>query len=692
MSTDNRTEINDCESSSGFQGDGSPNFTTLAGQFYEGTGSIQGQHSDTDEESYTNDDSAGAAFSIDLSDATVYILLKDNLNNTYANGGIQLVLGETFSDRAGYDIGGSDAPGVDIGKGFRCLKGDGNVLDNTPGAHTVYAGTEANIAFTAIDSVGYGSLHNAKAQGNVANWWLDRMTYIANDSYALTINGGTSGTPETMADVRADDLTNGWGMIGNPLGNQFLFAAPTEWGNATATADVYFTATDEQWFWIGDNGGGRAIGATHFPFRIVGNATDTIDIKWTRVVIVNTGTRAQFTAGDVNVNVMQFESVTFQDLGAITFTTQSTSNRFVDNCVFNNCDQIDMNTIDSDGCTWNGTTDALGAIILNATGDSDNILNATFNSDGTGHAVYITATGTYDFDNWLFNGYSGTGANAAVYNNSGGAVTINILNGGDTPSVRNGTSATTTVNNSVNVSLTGVTYGTPVKFIANETVGTITAGDVLSEGFADSTGTYAFTQNYEAAFNPSGLDVRVVARNQGVAVKCWQEDASGPSFIDETADASSNATGDVALFPNPVGANDAFYIGHDEQFGGFKIDISTAGVGTYTTATEYWNGTAWSALTVTRADNADLKSTGTDDIFKWNIPSDWATTSVNSVSLYYIRIRYVSGTMTTNPVASKLSVDASRYLPYDEIRVISSTGLLDNASWRPDTISKFSQT
>lgn len=495
MSVDNRTEIHDCDSSTGWQGTGSPNLTTLTGQFYEGTGSIQGQHSNTDEASFTNDDSAGNPFSIDMTDVTIYFMLKDNLVDTYANGGIQFVVQETTADRVGYDIGGNDAPGVELPLGFRCLKADGSVLDATPGGHTVYAGSEANINWAAIDSVGLGTLHLAKAQGNVENWFVDRFSYIANDSYALTINGGTSGTPETMADVQGDDVTNGWGMIGNPLGKMYLFAAPTEWGNATATADAYFTATDEQWYWIGDNGGGRALGSTHFPMRIVGNSTDTIDIKWTRVVIINTGTRSQFTAGDANVNVMQFESVTFDQVDTITYTTQSAGNRFANNCVYNNCGQVYFNTMDMDGATFNGSTDANGALLWDANSNEENQDNITFNSDGTGHAIEISlntaSATTFSIDGYTFDGYAGQSGTAGnrvflIDNQADGDITINIANsqalnvvgGGDGFSyeLTAGTASTITINNNISLTFTPLVTGSEVRVFNNATGAEIGTG------------------------------------------------------------------------------------------------------------------------------------------------------------------------------------------------------------------------
>ncbi len=472
MSTDNRTELNDADSVTSWVSDGaSPGLNTDTGQRYEGTGSIDGQHTNSDEATYTT----AIGGTRNLSDATVYFLVKDNLLETYANGGLQGMLFDG-TDRIGYDIGGNDAPGLDLEPYYRGFKMDVSVVSATPGGFATYAGTEANMTFTAITGVGIGTLHLAKAVGNVPNIFIDRMTFIANDSYALTINGGTAGTPETMVDVQGDDATNGWGMVGNPLGAQFTFFAPTEWGNAAATADVYFIATDEQWFWIGDNQGGRAVGATHFPMRIVGNATDTIDVKWTNLVIVNTGTRAEFTAGDTNVNVMQFDNVTFTDVGTITFTTQSAGNRFVNNCSFNNCAQVSFSSIDADNCTFNGTTDALGAVEWSTTpADVSNQDNFTFNSDGTGHAIEINlntaSLTTYNIDGYTFDGYAGqdgTAGNRVFYidNALDGDVTINLSNSvalnqvgtgsGFSYEVAAGYTGTVTIVSTVTLTLTGI--------------------------------------------------------------------------------------------------------------------------------------------------------------------------------------------------------------------------------------------
>jgi hypothetical protein len=54
-------------------------------------------------------------------------------------------------------------------------------------------------------------------------------------------------------------------------------------------------------------------------------------------------------------------------------------------------------------------------------------------------------------------------ANATIYNSSGGSVTINVSPGSDTPSIRNSAGSTTTVNNTITISVTNVIGGSQVR-------------------------------------------------------------------------------------------------------------------------------------------------------------------------------------------------------------------------------------
>lgn len=89
------------------------------------------------------------------------------------------------------------------------------------------------------------------------------------------------------------------------------------------------------------------------------------------------------------------------------------------------------------------------------TNDPSKIQDCAFTQGVSGgHAIEITQPGTYTFAGNAFDGYGVDGTtDAAIYNNSGGAVTLNITGGGDTPTVRNGTGASTTIVSGVTLTI-----------------------------------------------------------------------------------------------------------------------------------------------------------------------------------------------------------------------------------------------
>jgi len=108
------------------------------------------------------------------------------------------------------------------------------------------------------------------------------------------------------------------------------------------------------------------------------------------------------------------------------------------------------------------------------------------------------------------------------------------------------------------------------------------------------------------------------------------------------------------LWPNPVADGDICYFGIDTTipdsgpFCSLVFDISQACVysGNADADWEYWNG-AWVALTVedNTTDNAHywlatypFEKTGVGSVH-WEQPSDWATTTVNGVTGYWVRIK-----------------------------------------------------
>jgi len=281
-----------------------------------------------------------------------------------------------------------------------------------------------------------------------------------------------------------------------------------------------------------------------------------------------------------------------------------------------------------------------------------------------------------------------TGFDIRLVSGTGIATTIKVQ-GGTAPIVEHVTAGTFTVENNVTVIAQGVTEGTPISILAAETVGSRTIGDVLLNAFADDTGKVTLSLNYEAAFDPSGLDVRVVARNQGVAIAAIADD--GGVFTDETLEASNNVTADMTLLPAVPAVNDAYQFGHDEEFSRLKLNVTTALVGTGNTIVwEYWNGSAWTALASVVDGTNGLETLG-ENIVSWTVPGDWVTRTDNGQGPFkYVRFRLsATTTVTTVPVGGRVTLDTTRFLPYDEIRTVLTTGLTDNVNWVFDTISKF---
>jgi len=140
-----------------------------------------------------------------------------------------------------------------------------------------------------------------------------------------------------------------------------------------------------------------------------------------------------------------------------------------------------------------------------------------------------------------------------------------------------------------------------------------------------------------------------VTLTEQAAALCVVEDYDGGgSDFQQLATSSSGAgfTADYQLFPDTEVENDAAYFGGAVPFCELALNIS-ATVATYgadSITWEYWDGAAWSALTIvqdqTDADDADGdRPFQQDGAIHFIPPSDWAAVEVNSQSAYWIRAR-----------------------------------------------------
>ena len=148
---------------------------------------------------------------------------------------------------------------------------------------------------------------------------------------------------------------------------------------------------------------------------------------------------------------------------------------------------------------------------------------------------------------------------------------------------------------------------------------------------------------------------------------------------------------DLFVDSGVASTGDAHYFGHTEQFSGMRIDVTTAGTGSYTIDWEYWNG-SWVSLTVA-ASSGDVDFQSADDTnLSWTVPGDWATTDVSNdgttTSLYWVRAVIATAATTITPDARRaLARDITRYLPFSQDGTIISTGLTVQAVWIADSIA-----
>ncbi|MBI4099371.1 hypothetical protein HY440_00010 [Candidatus Microgenomates bacterium] len=145
-------------------------------------------------------------------------------------------------------------------------------------------------------------------------------------------------------------------------------------------------------------------------------------------------------------NVMTFSGMTFSSCPSI-----DASDCTLDRCTISNVPTTNDSLTSTAGTliknsSINVTTVTAGNRWCTVTTPVRFETNTFTGSASAGHAIRITTAGTYAFIGNTFTNFGATGStSAAIYNDSGGSVTLNISGGGNSPTYRNGTGASTTV-------------------------------------------------------------------------------------------------------------------------------------------------------------------------------------------------------------------------------------------------------
>lgn len=372
---------------------------------------------------------------------------------------------------------------------------------------------------TNIDEMGGGFTTITMIAGNFQNCCIDQITI----GLGLRVDAGTVGTPNTFETLRAADegtSTNVYGWVSS-LAGTIVIKGGVFIGPETGTATSVF------------NDSNRVILFADEPiaddfYKIEMRGTNT-DVDFTSCIIRcedptnNTNSRWDLTLDGTSIPTFNDNGSLFQGFGTITLRSGST----LDGTSLDNGNSLIQNSATLTNCTVLNANTADGVAFIT----SDNpqaISNCSFTfSDG--HAIEITTPGTYAFDGNSFTGYGADTTNdAAIYNNSGGAVTLNISNA-TSPTVRDGTGASTTVVQTVNLTVTGIEENSEIRIFE--------AGTTTELDGSENVTTGSFIYSYDGADIGNDVDIRIFnleyqplnfIQSQGTAITLAAADSSLP--------------------------------------------------------------------------------------------------------------------------------------------------------------------
>lgn len=133
------------------------------------------------------------------------------------------------------------------------------------------------------------------------------------------------------------------------------------------------------------------------------------------------------------------------------------------------------------------------------------------------------------------------------------------------------------------------------------------------------------------------------------ALQVWQVSGGGITFGNQTTTFNDATAANFLPFNTTEATGDYVAFGLATTFN--KITLSnvggTVGVGGVV-VWEYWNGSAWTALTVSDGTNNFTAASSSNQVVSWTPPLDWTANTLNSVLAFYVRARCTT-VWSTNP-------------------------------------------
>jgi hypothetical protein len=398
------------------------------------------------------------------------VFLPAGAVDSYANGGLRMIVGSDSNNHRQWIVGGNDFGSYPYG-GWQNF-----VVD--PETSGDYTDTGTYTADYGVVGLGVNVL-SAISKGNPMG--IDAIRYGRGEFRVADGEAADYATFDGMA-TENDLNANMWGLFqAIPGGYLWKGLITLGYGGVVDFRDFNKNIV------IDDT---RKVLSSFNRLEIV---TAGSNVEWTNISITSLGTVAK---GELEM----IDNATLIDIGGV-FTDMSTfiyqSNATIDGRTWRRCGLVTQGGGDFDNCVFDEASGAVALLVDNP----DNIDNCTFNSDGTGHAKELTtacAGNSYTITDFWANDYAsidGVTGNEVIFNDSGGAVTINIDGGSGVSniSVMNGSGASTTLVANYSFTVTGLELNTEVTIVTADTTTVLhhTENATTSDGSGKYQATYS---------------------------------------------------------------------------------------------------------------------------------------------------------------------------------------------------------
>jgi hypothetical protein len=407
--------------------------------------------------------------------------------DTYANGGLRVIVGSGLGDFKSWDVGGSDVYPNPYGGFKNYAVNPTETADDTVGTPT---STEQYIGGACkslvgiskgqpfmVDAIRYGRCEARMNGGDVTNG------YATFAGFATENDKNQSGAYNRWGLLQ--DISSGAGV--------FLWKGLMRLGYSSAVdfrdSDVTILVDDTP--------------KCTANFNKIDVEQSGSNVEWTNITIIALGTQSKGRFEAVADATIVMDGCKFVDMDTFIFD----SNSDVDDTVFQRCGQVTVGGGDFDGCLFEEST-AASAVSAATPAEAALIVNSDFVSDGTGHGITIGGTAAnITLDNVTFSGYAasdGSSGDEAIYVNIATG-SMNITVDGAAPSIRTAGCVVTVITSARTVKVTAKTSGGTEIQNANVFLRTKTGG------------TGPFPNNATVTINNSGNTATVTHTAHGMA-------------------------------------------------------------------------------------------------------------------------------------------------------------------------------